>query len=151
MIVFQEPSSCTFLAKDKAFDQQSPFSSQIWAFTRISDEDLALVQPLRIDLEDFNLVINWPVGDNSAKTTSSKVYDEAGISAYKLWEYNGFWKYILEFENNVNYNFEFTDEEGDTYGVSTAVHGWHYVRYDSGKPTIVRVKNKNSKAKEMFG
>ncbi|KAJ0419593.1 hypothetical protein BJY00DRAFT_150951 [Aspergillus carlsbadensis] len=104
---------------------------------------------------DFNLKVKWPVGHGTATIkTSTTVYDEAGISQYKLSEQTGWiviWKYVLEIENNVNYTYEFTDESGDTYGLTTMVSGWHYVRYNSDQPTIVRVKNKGSKATELIG
>lgn len=55
--------------------------------------------------QPFNVTLDWPVGDNTWKDTTSTVYDIAGLQRYKLYEYDGFWKYTLYITNNVNYNY----------------------------------------------
>lgn len=51
-----------------------------------------------------------------------------------------FYDYYLEIHVNETYNYYFTDEEGDTCNINTFTLGSHIVRFNSKKPTIVRVK-----------
>lgn len=90
--------------------------------------------------KDFGISVNWPVGTDRFKNTTPKVKEKAAITEYKLYEYNGFYKYKLEFVNTEHYNYHFYDETGDSYQVNTFTNGTHYVRYDSKNPDIVFIK-----------
>ncbi|KAG6833974.1 hypothetical protein H0H93_012844 [Arthromyces matolae] len=135
--------------------KESSFADDLASVVSTSNlKDGGILRPAHGEREEFNISVNWPVGTKDWKTTSTTVYDVAGISKYALYENDGWlnvFKYILYFKNNVNYEFMFRDEENDEYQVSTLVHGEHYVKYNSKKPNIVHIKSKNSKAKELFG
>jgi hypothetical protein len=47
--------------------------------------------------------------------------------------------YKLDFYNTRGWFFVFTDEFPDTYSCSTIFDGWHSIRYNSAKPTMVNV------------
>lgn len=102
----------------------------------------------------FTWPVKWPVGDATYKATTTEVYDVVGISKYALHKNKGWvnvYDYVLDFKNNVNYTFAFHDEEGDTYHVTTVVHGDHCVKYNSKKPAIKRVSSKDGKGTELIG
>jgi hypothetical protein len=88
---------------------------------------------------EFSIFVKWPVGQSLWTTTSSEVQDIAAITEYQLYEYNGFWKYVLHFKNTLTYDYQFKDESGDVYRCDTFVTGDHYIRYDSDQPTITKV------------
>ncbi|PUU78396.1 hypothetical protein B9Z19DRAFT_1126820 [Tuber borchii] len=91
-----------------------------------------------MSLKGFGIVVNWPVGDSSWKDTTDEVKEVAGITRYRLWAPESFPSiYEFGFTNTINYNFSFTDETGDSYGVNTWTTGDHSVKYNSEKPTIV--------------
>jgi hypothetical protein len=86
---------------------------------------------------DFGIAVSWAVGDTQWKNTSPDVRERSAITRYKLYEYDGSWKYMLEFSNEEHYDYYFYDETGDKYEVNTFRNGDHYVRYDSDQPNIV--------------
>lgn len=93
----------------------------------------------RKEKTEFSIFVEWPVGESLWTTTSNEVQDIAAITEYKLYEYNGFWKYVLHFKNTLTYDYQFKDESGGLYRCDTFVTGDHYIRYDSDKPTITKV------------
>lgn len=98
--------------------------------------DTVAVAGLFTRLNPFGITVNWTV-DNGSETwnnTSDEVKKTTGITRYRLLSPNGFYRYRLEFTNVENYNYTFSDETGDTYGVNTWSNGDHSVRYDSQKP-----------------
>lgn len=52
----------------------------------------------------------------------------ATIYTYRLW-----------FENTKGWGFDFKDDSGDVYGITTILNRWHYIDYNSPKPTMVGV------------
>lgn len=50
------------------------------------------------------------------------------------------YKYRVWFYNSKGWGFRFKDETGDTYKCSTVRNGWHYIDYNSSKPTMIGVK-----------
>lgn len=89
---------------------------------------------------DFGISVIWPVGDSSWKNTDSNTRTTAAITRYTLYQYDGFYKYMLYFTNTEHYDYYFYDETGDRYEVNTYRNGDHYVRYDSNKPEIIYIK-----------
>lgn len=49
------------------------------------------------------------------------------------------YRYQLKFKNTKGWAFQFKDEFGDVYECYTIRNGWHYINYNSPKPTIVGV------------
>lgn len=98
-----------------------------------------VLKPARGEKEEFSILVDWPMGESVWKDTSSEVQDVAAIKKYKLYEYNGYWKYVLHFENTLHYDYQFKDESNDVYMCDTWENGDHYVRYDSEKPAIKKI------------
>jgi len=74
-------------------------------------------------MEDFTCIEKW-----------SLEFDTTALSVYK---------HILRIKNIwENYTYHFIDETKDSYKLSCHRKGWHYVRYNSKKPTIIEVKYK---------
>ena len=72
-------------------------------------------------------------------STSSHVGNLSAITAYKLYEYSGFNKYVSHFNNTLTCNYKFKDESGNIYKCNTQTASNHQVRYDSNKLNIVLV------------
>jgi hypothetical protein len=96
---------------------------------------------------DFGIAVNWPVGPNTWITTDSSFLATTGISRYKLHSNDaapgnnvGGYAYRLEFSNEEHYDYNFFDEEGDSYRCNTFSNTDHFVRYNSDKPTIAYIK-----------
>lgn len=86
--------------------------------------------------------VNWPVGTETAKSLSGSIKDDGHLEEYELYKQTGLviYDYILYFHNfSTHYDYTFTDESKDTYLCITASDGWHYVKYNSDKPTIKKV------------
>lgn len=89
--------------------------------------------------------VNWPVTDNDWPIETKHKYPELynlGISKYFVtYSKMPFYDYVIAIYNHRNRTFKFTDEEGkEPYLLSTDRYGWHTVRYNSKKPTIVMVE-----------
>ena len=72
-------------------------------------------------------------------STSSHVGNLSAITAYELYKYSGFNKYVSQFNNTLTCDYKFKDESGDIYECDTWTAGDHWVRYDSDKLNIVLV------------
>lgn len=90
------------------------------------------------------MAVNWAYGDVTWKYTDGKIRDVFGIMSWYLTDNDG-WIYnnILYIQNNKNFWYRFTDGTGDTYSLTTARLGVHYVRYNSNSPNIVAVRATN--------
>lgn len=98
---------------------------------------------------DFGISCNWPVAAEPADwiTTASSFKTTTAISRYKLHsnaaasgDNVGGYAYRLEFSNEEHYDYDFFDEEGDSYGCNTFSNTDHFIRYNSDKPTIAYIK-----------
>ncbi|MEV4666056.1 hypothetical protein AB0J85_29430 [Micromonospora echinofusca] len=96
---------------------------------------------------DFGISCNWPVGANEWITTEASFKTTTAISRYKLHsnadmpgEEVGDYAYRLEFSNEEHYDYDFFDQEGDSYRCNTFSNTDHFVRYNSEKPTIAYIK-----------
>ncbi|KZS88595.1 hypothetical protein SISNIDRAFT_552523 [Sistotremastrum niveocremeum HHB9708] len=89
--------------------------------------------------EEFSIFIDWPVGDSEWKTTSSQVQNDAAITKYKLYEYDGYWKYVLHFVNTIHYDYQFKDASPDVYTCDTWTNDDHYIRFDSTDATMKKI------------
>lgn len=80
--------------------------------------------------------VNWPVGDDNWKPTTGDV--SGYINRYKLHANHGgiFYDYQLDFTAKETGTYVFWDESKDYYKVTVILPGDHYVRYNSGRPTI---------------
>jgi hypothetical protein len=91
----------------------------------------------------FDIRVNWIPGEDKFVVADQAVLDTAGIASYNLttsaFRYCGGWSFSLEFTNTKNYNYIFYDETGDYYRVDCYLTGNHSVRFNSEKPTIVRI------------
>ena len=75
---------------------------------------------------DFGISCNWPVGGNDWITTESSFKTTTAISRYKLHsnadmsgDNVGGYAYRLDFSNEEHYDYEFFDQEGDSYRCNT--------------------------------
>ncbi|KAF6764323.1 hypothetical protein DFP72DRAFT_420320 [Ephemerocybe angulata] len=89
------------------------------------------------------VTVNWPVGDSKWKQPGQEVFDKCFISKYCLtqpaWP-RIVYDYILYINANKTRLYYFTDETGDTYQLEVVLNQTnHYVKYNSKKPTIVKV------------
>ncbi|CAN5963951.1 unnamed protein product [Sphagnum jensenii] len=83
----------------------------------------------------------WPVTqDDSWKTPAQRIKDIVDISQYSLTKNTGWYQYVLWIKNTQTWDYTFYDETGDSYLLTTYVTGSHCVRYDSDKPTIVKIR-----------
>ncbi|KAF4634759.1 hypothetical protein G7Y89_g3348 [Cudoniella acicularis] len=92
--------------------------------------------------KSFDIQVRWVVGVDKLIPTTQDVLDKTAISAYNLTtngNRNIGFEYYLEFNNTKNYNFYFYDESGDSYQVDCFITGNHSVKFNSPKPTIVRI------------
>ncbi|KAF5004270.1 hypothetical protein FDECE_9226 [Fusarium decemcellulare] len=91
----------------------------------------------------FDVRVRWTPGEDKFVVASQDVLDTASIASYNLttsaFRYLGGWSYSLEFTNTKNYNYFFYDETGDYYQVNCYLTGNHSVKFNSEKPTIVRI------------
>ena len=97
------------------------------------------------DRKAFDMAVHWPA-DNVVNwpNKNDDFYKKTGIHMYfiKKDEYNPFYTYAVEFKADWPYTYTFYDESGDSYSCSIALVGFnpeHIVRYNSDRPTIVRV------------
>lgn len=84
--------------------------------------------------------VNWSVGDDSWKKVSTEELCNV-ISDYKLHD-NGLsvWSWRLDLRCPMpSGNLQFYDESGDCYDLGIPSPGDFYLRYNSDRPTIVRV------------
>ncbi|KAI0012214.1 hypothetical protein F4779DRAFT_634755 [Xylariaceae sp. FL0662B] len=92
--------------------------------------------------KSFDIPVQWSVGMDKMTPTTQEVLDKTGITAYNFTTgalRNIGFEYYLEFNNTKNYNYYFYDESGDSYQVNCFLTGNHSVRFNSEKPTIVRI------------
>lgn len=91
---------------------------------------------------DFdNVEVNWVVGTEGAP--SADVQNKTAITWYKLAkaEWYSPFQYKLTINVKDTYNYEFTDQEPDTYKLNVWLNnGTHEVEYRSDRPTIVKIK-----------
>jgi hypothetical protein len=94
---------------------------------------------VKLDLDPW-IPVKWEVGDHKWRTTDDAVAD-LGIKRYKLHKNSepNIWDYTLKFTNTKGWRFWFADEEKDVYQVDTILNRNHWLKYNSGKPTIVFV------------
>lgn len=87
----------------------------------------------------------WPVtNDDSWKTPAKVIKDSVDIKQYCLTKNVGGWyDYKLWIDITQDWDYTFYDETGDYYDLDTYQKGVHYVRYDSKKPTIVKIVAKS--------
>lgn len=84
--------------------------------------------------------VRWEVQDDETENeTSSEIINHMGITAYLLENSNWIYRYKLNFYRVSLGTVFFRDEDGDCYEVFVIRRGWHTLRYDSPKPTIVRI------------
>jgi hypothetical protein len=89
--------------------------------------------------EDFGISVIWPV-EGKWVTTPLDFVNSTGIGRYKLLYYDGtIYDYRLEFSTSQTYNYHFHDETGDSYKCNVYEPGYHYVDYNSKKPTIIYI------------
>ena len=84
--------------------------------------------------------VYWTLGSSGAPTQD--VQNRTGITWYKLAEAPWYspWDHELTINTTKTYNYHFTDQWPDTYDLNVFINGGsHYVQYDSGKPTIVKI------------
>ena len=89
---------------------------------------------------DFDIAVNWPVGNSDWKQPTADVQSTAAITGYKLYfQEKSAFSYILYFSNTEHYDYIFFDKTGDSYECDTYVNDDHYVQYNSSNPDIVRI------------
>jgi hypothetical protein len=82
----------------------------------------------------------WPVTPHADwKIPAQRITEGVDISQYCLAYNTGFYAYVLWINNTQNWYYTFYDETGDYYNLSTYRRGVHSVRYNSDKPTIMRI------------
>ena len=87
-----------------------------------------------------NVAVYWTVG--SSGYPSQDVQNKTAITWYKLEKAPllSWFQYTLTINCNDTYDYKFTDQEPDTYGLSVwSNSGTHYVSYRSSAPTIVKI------------
>lgn len=91
---------------------------------------------------NFDIRVNWTVAGDRLLNTTQDVLDKTAISSYNFTTgalRHIIFDYYLEFTSTKNYNYRFYDESGDSYQVNAFITGNHTVRFNSEKPTIVRI------------
>ena len=87
-----------------------------------------------------DVAVYWTVGSSGAP--SNDVQNRTAITWYKL-ETAAWWsifKYKLTINCADTYNYRFTDQEPDTYGLDVFGNsGSHSLEYRSNSPTIVKI------------
>ncbi|KZS87518.1 hypothetical protein SISNIDRAFT_460810 [Sistotremastrum niveocremeum HHB9708] len=106
----------------------------------LSPHEIAGIQANVKAAASTGVTVKWEVGDGKMKATSQSVKD-IGISEYALIKQsNTVYTYRLDFTNTKGWGFNFKDESGDKYTVTTFRNGGHMLQYNSDKPTIVLVQ-----------
>lgn len=92
--------------------------------------------------KNFDIKVQWQVGMDKMCPTSQDVLDKTGIASFNFTtgalRHIGY-EYYLEINNTKNYDYYFYDETGDYYRLNCFLTGNHSVRFNSDKPTIVRI------------
>lgn len=61
------------------------------------------------------------------------------VNGYVSHDRGVIYAYRINFYNSKGWHFKFIDESGDVYSITTIRNGWHYIDYNSDKPTICGV------------
>jgi hypothetical protein len=88
----------------------------------------------------FNVQVNWPVGSEGAP--SEEVQDKTAITYYKLEKapWYSLFKYKLTIITQDTYNYNFYDQEPDSYNLNIwQTAGSHTVEFNSKNPTITSI------------
>jgi len=100
--------------------------------------------------QNFDIAVHWPA-DNKVNwpDKNGDFYKKTGINMYmvKKDNYNPFYTYEVEIRADWPFTYTFYDETGDSYSVSIWMVGMnpeHSVRFNSDRPTIVRVTGTSS-------
>jgi hypothetical protein len=88
---------------------------------------------------DYEAVdVNWTVG--SSGNPSEDVQNKTGIRWYSLSRIDEFiFKYQLEITTSRKYHYLFRDDEPDEYSLNCNVTGNHSLKYNSSRPTIIKI------------
>lgn len=80
--------------------------------------------------------------DDTWHNTDSEFAKTTGILAYIV-GHSTFFDWYIQISTNKRYDYYFTDESNDEYKLAVRdPTSTHIVRYDSSKPTIIRVAGK---------
>ncbi|KAK3936915.1 hypothetical protein QBC46DRAFT_357063 [Diplogelasinospora grovesii] len=124
----------TLLADEDATKQlETPLGADTNPGTKTSlEENLTGTKSLALfNIEKDCTNFKWEVGDSSWKDTSQHVKDTVDITQYCLTE-------------NDSWDYRFFDETNDGYYIDTFVKGDHWVKYNSDKPSIVKIHVRSS-------
>jgi len=119
------------------------------------DAELASAEPDEINVQATSsgwVAVNWPFPTTHLRT-GYKVNEfigfehslpELGLRSIRLNRMDvpeeAIWKYMIQFVNDKGWGFEFKDESGDVYQITTIRNGSHFLMFRSGYPTIVAVR-----------
>ena len=102
-----------------------------------ANEIVAEAVALTGDARDFKK-LQWVPGEHGI---TSREAEEIGIvTGYVSNDRGVIYSYRINFFNRKGWSFKFLDESGDVYEITTIRNGWHYIDYNSDKPTIIGVK-----------
>lgn len=97
-----------------------------------------LAEMNKADATESYKELNWVPGQQGY--TSSQAEDIGIAQGYVSNDRGVIYKYRINFQNSKGWSFKFKDESGDEYKCMTIRNGWHYIDYNSEKPTIIGVK-----------
>lgn len=95
--------------------------------------------------QPFDVSVYWPADNvNNWPDKDDDFYKKTGIHMYKISKdrYNPFYTYQVKIRADWPLTYTFYDETGDSYSVGVWMVGFnedHSVKYNSDRPTIVRV------------
>lgn len=92
-------------------------------------------------LEDIQLCpLKWEVDVYPSQMTSVYAKDIGIAQGYVEQGMHEIFQCRLHFRNTIGWSFHFKDESGDTYSCPTIHNHWHYIDYNSKKPTIIGLR-----------
>ncbi len=83
--------------------------------------------------------LNWVPGQQPGYTSPGA--ERIGIQqGYVSHDRGPIYAYRINFYNTKGWHFDFSDESGDVYRITTIRNGWHYIDYNSEQPIIIGVR-----------